>query len=58
MGTPTRTGPWPGRPVIHINPAHPLRDLVEPRTQAVRPVLPEPEMLAYTIRGFTARHAG
>ena len=40
-GMPTRIGPRPGSPVIDIKPAHPLRDLVESRTVAVRPVLPK-----------------
>ena len=39
---PTRTGPWPGRPVIDISPPMPLSDLVEARALAVGAVLAEP----------------
>ena len=38
---PTRTGPWPGRPVIDIEPAHALGDLVEARPLGIGAVLAE-----------------
>ncbi len=41
IGMPTRTGPWPGRPVIDIRPPMPLRDLVHAGARAIRAVLAE-----------------
>ena len=41
-GMPTRTGPWPGRPVIDISPPMPWAIWSKPGAVAVRPALPEP----------------
>ena len=38
---PTRTGPWPGRPVIDINPPKTLRDLIDAGTGGVGTCLAE-----------------
>ena len=46
MGMPTRTGPWPGRPVIDISPPMPWAIWSTPGRVASGPVWPKPEMRA------------
>ena len=46
MGTPTRTGPWPGRPVIHISPPIPCAIWSNPGRRRYGPSCPNPETLA------------
>jgi hypothetical protein len=43
-GMPTRTGPWPGMPVMDMRPPI-LRDLIDAGRSRYGPSCPKPEML-------------
>ena len=45
IGTPTRTGPWPGSPVIDMSPPMPWAIWSTPGRSAYGPSWPKPEML-------------
>jgi len=45
MGMPTRTGPWPGIPVMLINPPMPWAIWSTPGRSRYGPLWPKPEML-------------
>src|SRR3979490_3173545 len=44
IGMPTRTGPWPGRPVIDISPPMPWAIWARPGRLAPGPLWPNPEL--------------
>ncbi len=50
---PTRTGPWPGRPVMDMRPLMPCAIWSKPGRSRYGPSWPKPEMLARMRRGFT-----
>ncbi len=52
IGRPTRSGPWPGKPVTDMSPPMPCAIWSKPGRVAYGPVCPKPEMLAYTRRGL------
>ena len=45
MGMPTRTGPWPGMPVIDMRPPMPWAIWSTPGRSRYGPLWPKPEML-------------
>ena len=51
-GMPTRTGPWPGSPVIDISPPMPCAIWSNPGRSRYGPSWPKPEIEPYTSRGL------